>query len=144
MKVLPFGAKSVKNHNSMSISTIIILMFIGVCAGMLSGFVGVGGGMIIVPGLIFLLGASQLSAQGTSLAVIMLPVGIFGVMNYYKAGHINIQYAAIIALAFVIGSYFGSKYALKVPEHKIKFLFGLFLLYISIRMIYSGASKWFG
>ena len=65
-------------------------------------------------------------------------------MNYYKAGHINIQYAAIIALAFVIGSYFGSKYALKVPEHKIKLLFGLFLLYISVRMIYSGASKWFG
>jgi hypothetical protein len=128
----------------MSISTILILIFIGVCAGMLSGFVGVGGGMIIVPGLIFLLGASQLSAQGTSLAVIMLPVGIFGVMNYYKAGHINIQYAAIIALAFVIGSYFGSKYALRVPEHKIKLLFGLFLLYISIRMIYSGASKWFG
>jgi uncharacterized membrane protein YfcA len=128
----------------MSISTILILIFLGICAGMLSGFVGVGGGMIIVPGLIFLLGASQLSAQGTSLAVIMLPVGIFGVMNYYKAGHINIQYAAIIALAFVVGSYFGSKYALKVPEHKIKLLFGLFLLYISIRMIYSGASKWFG
>jgi uncharacterized membrane protein YfcA len=128
----------------MSISTILILIFLGICAGMLSGFVGVGGGMIIVPGLIFLLGASQLSAQGTSLAVIMLPVGIFGVMNYYNAGHINIQYAAIIALAFVIGSYFGSKYALKVPEHKIKLLFGLFLLYISIRMIYSGASKWFG
>ncbi|MFY7708242.1 MAG: sulfite exporter TauE/SafE family protein [Flavobacteriales bacterium] len=128
----------------MSISTILILIFLGICAGMLSGFVGVGGGMIIVPGLIFLLGASQLSAQGTSLAVIMLPVGIFGVMNYYKAGHINIQYAAIIALAFVIGSYFGSKYALKVPEHKIKLLFGLFLLYISVRMIYSGASKWFG
>lgn len=128
----------------MSISTILILIFLGICAGMLSGFVGVGGGMIIVPGLIFLLGASQLSAQGTSLAVIMLPVGIFGVMNYYKAGHINIQHAAIIALAFVIGSYFGSKYALRVPEHKIKFLFGLFLLYISIRMIYSGASKWFG
>lgn len=128
----------------MSISTILILVLIGVCAGMLSGFVGVGGGMIIVPGLIYLLGASQLSAQGTSLAVIMLPVGIFGVINYYKAGHINVQYAAIIALAFIIGSYFGSKYALKVPEHKIKFLFGLFLLYISVRMIYSGASKWFG
>jgi hypothetical protein len=60
----------------MSISTILILIFLGICAGMLSGFVGVGGGMIIVPGLIFLLGASQLSAQGTSLAVIMLPVGI--------------------------------------------------------------------
>ncbi len=128
----------------MSVSTILILILIGVCAGVLSGFVGVGGGMIIVPGLVFLLGASQLSAQGTSLAVIMLPVGIFGVMNYYKAGHINLSFAFVIALAFVLGSYIGSKYALKVPEHKIKFLFGLFLLYISIKMIYSGATKWFG
>jgi uncharacterized protein len=128
----------------MSVSTVLILILIGVCAGVLSGFVGVGGGMIIVPGLVFLLGASQLSAQGTSLAVIMLPVGIFGVMNYYKAGHINLSFALIIALAFVVGSYIGSKYALKVPEHKIKFLFGLFLLYIAIRMVYSGASKWFG
>lgn len=128
----------------MSVSTILLLILIGVCAGVLSGFVGVGGGMIIVPGLVFLLGASQLSAQGTSLAVIMLPVGIFGVMNYYKAGHINLSFALIIALAFVVGSYIGSKYALKVPEHKIKFLFGLFLLYIAIRMVYSGATKWFG
>jgi uncharacterized membrane protein YfcA len=126
----------------LSFSTILILILIGVCAGLLSGFVGVGGGMIIVPGLIYLLGKGQLEAQGTSLAVIMLPVGILGVMNYYKAGNVNINYALVIAIAFVVGSYFGSKYALKVPEHKIKVIFGFFLLYVAIRMLHSGGMKW--
>ncbi len=126
----------------LSFSTILILVVIGICAGLLSGFVGVGGGMIIVPGLIYLLGKGQLEAQGTSLAVIMLPVGILGVMNYYKAGNVNINYALVIAIAFVVGSYFGSKYALKVPEHKIKVIFGVFLLYVAIRMLHSGGMKW--
>ena len=126
----------------LSFSTILILVIIGICAGLLSGFVGVGGGMIIVPGLIYLLGKGQLEAQGTSLAVIMLPVGILGVMNYYKAGNVNINYALVIAIAFVVGSYFGSKYALKVPEHKIKVIFGIFLLYVAIRMLHSGGMKW--
>jgi uncharacterized membrane protein YfcA len=126
----------------MSFSTILILIIIGVCAGLLSGFVGVGGGMIIVPGLIYLLGKGQLEAQGTSLAVIMLPVGVLGVMNYYKAGNVNVYFALVIAIAFVLGSYFGSKYALKVPEHKIKVFFGIFLLYIAIRMLHSGGMKW--
>lgn len=128
----------------MSLTTIAILAFIGLMAGLLSGFVGIGGGMVIVPGLIYLLGKGQLEAQGTSLAVIMMPVGILGVMNYYKAGHININFALVIAAMFVIGSYFGSKYALKLPEHKIKVIFGIFLLYIAIRMLVSGSKQWFG
>jgi uncharacterized membrane protein YfcA len=128
----------------MSLTTIAILAFIGLMAGLLSGFVGIGGGMVIVPGLIYLLGKGQLEAQGTSLAVIMMPVGILGVMNYYKAGHININFALVIAAMFVIGSYFGSKYALKLPEHKIKVVFGIFLLYIAIRMLVSGTKQWLG
>jgi uncharacterized protein len=128
----------------MSLTTIAILAFIGLMAGLLSGFVGIGGGMVIVPGLIYLLGKGQLEAQGTSLAVIMMPVGILGVMNYYKAGHININFALVIAAMFVIGSYFGSKYALKLPEYKIKVIFGIFLLYIAIRMLVSGSKQWFG
>lgn len=127
----------------MTTMEVLMLLGIGVLAGLLSGFVGVGGGIVIVPALIYLLGASQFEAQGTSLAVIMMPVGLFGVINYYKAGHINITYAALIAVAFVLGSYFGSKYALKVPEHKVKFIFGIFLLYISIKMLSSSWSKLF-
>jgi uncharacterized membrane protein YfcA len=128
----------------MSLTTIAVLAFIGLLAGLLSGFVGIGGGMVIVPGLIYLLGKGQLEAQGTSLAVIMMPVGILGVMNYYKAGHININFALVIAAMFVIGSYFGSKYALKITEYKIKVVFGIFLLYIAIRMLVSGTKQWLG
>lgn len=128
----------------MSVSTILLLLLIGISAGIMSGFVGIGGGIIIVPGLVFLLGVSQLHAQGTSLAVLIMPVGILGVMNYYKAGQVNIPHALIIASAFFIGSYFGSKFALKVPEHKVKFIFGIFLLYVSARLLISGGTKWFG
>ena len=72
----------------MDVNTVLILLSIGLFAGLLSGFVGVGGGIIIVPGLIIFLGFSQHTAQGTSLALLMLPVGVLAVMNYYKAGHI--------------------------------------------------------
>lgn len=121
----------------MTTSSILILILIGLTAGLLSGFVGIGGGMVIVPGLVFLLGASQLLAQGTSLAMLMLPVGVLGVMNYYKAGNVNFQYVLIMGAAFVLGSYFGSKYALRIPEQKVKLVFGIFLLYMSIRMIWN-------
>ncbi|MCC6600200.1 MAG: sulfite exporter TauE/SafE family protein [Crocinitomicaceae bacterium] len=122
---------------------LLLLIVIGLVAGMLSGFVGVGGGIIIVPALVFALGMTQLQAQGTSLAVLLLPVGIFAVMNYYKAENINVAAALIIAGTFVIGAYYGSKFALKLPEHKVKFVFGLLMFYVSIRMIYSSGMKWF-
>ena len=121
-----------------------MLVLVGFLAGMLSGFVGVGGGIIIVPALVFILGMTQLQAQGTSLAVMLLPVGIFAVMNYYKAGNIQTSAALIIAATFVVGAYFGSKYALRLPEHKVKFVFGFFMLYVAIKMVYSSGMKWFG
>jgi uncharacterized protein len=132
-----------KMKPDMPISTILILVVIGVLAGMLSGFVGVGGGMIIVPALVYFLSLTQMQAQGTSLTVLLLPVGILAVMNYYNAGQINIKYALIIGATFVVGSYFGSKYALKLPEHKVKFIFALFMLYVAIKMLYTSGSKWF-
>lgn len=124
----------------MSTSTILILIFIGLAAGTMSGFVGIGGGMVIVPGLVFLLGASQMLAQGTSLAMLMFPVGILGVYNYYKAGNVNFNYVLIMGAAFILGSYFGSKYALKISEHKVKLIFGIFLLYLAVKLIW-GAAK---
>ena len=126
-----------------TIAQMLILLLVGLMAGALSGFVGVGGGMIIVPAMIYLLHMNQMQAQGISLAVLMLPVGILGVMNYYKAGHINFNYAFVIAAGFVVGSYFGSKYALKLPEHKIKFLFGLLLLFIAGQMLWKSGTKLF-
>jgi uncharacterized membrane protein YfcA len=137
MKALTFRQNLFQKNMDMTTSSILILVMIGLVAGLLSGFVGVGGGMIIVPGLVFLLGASQMTAQGTSIALLMFPVGILGVINYYKTGNVNFQYVIIMGLAFVLGSYFGSKWALKISEQKVKLVFGIFLLYMSIRMIYN-------
>ncbi|MCB0760806.1 MAG: sulfite exporter TauE/SafE family protein [Flavobacteriales bacterium] len=116
--------------------TLIILIIIGILAGILSGFVGVGGGMIIVPALIYFMGFTQFQAQGTSLAMMLPPIGILAVMNYHKSGNVNITYALIIAVTFIIGGFFGSKLALKLPENKVKLIFGLIMLYAAIRMIW--------
>lgn len=128
----------------MTIYQLVVLLFIGFFAGMLSGFVGVGGGLIIVPALVYFLGFGQFEAQGTSLAVLLLPVGILAVMQYYKAGHINMNFALVIALAFIVGSLVGSKGALALPPHKVKFVFGLFMIYAAIRITWSSGVEWFG
>jgi uncharacterized membrane protein YfcA len=125
-----------------SVTQLLILVLVGLLAGALSGFVGVGGGIIIVPAMIYFMNMNQMQAQGVSLALLMLPVGILGVMNYYKAGHIQFSYVIIIAIGFVLGNYFGSKYAMKVPEHKIKFLFALLMLYVAVQMLWKSGAKW--
>ncbi len=122
----------------MTLQTIFILILIGFFAGILSGFIGVGGGILIVPALVYALGLTQHEAQGTSLLLMLPPIGILAVMNYYKAGQINIWYGVIIAIAFVLGGYFGSKLSLKLSPDKVKLIFGIIMLYVSIRMIYSG------
>src|ERR1700741_1731283 len=96
-----------------SMNEILILLVVGLAAGMLSGMVGVGGGIIIVPALVYFLGFTQHSAQGTTLFMFLFPIGILGVMQYYKAGHVDWKTAGIMALTFIIGSYLGSKWALK-------------------------------
>jgi len=123
----------------MSISTLLILIAIGLVAGIISGFVGVGGGVVIIPALIYFLGLNQLEAQGTSLAVMLPPIGILAVMNYHKTGNINLTYGIIIALTFIIGGWVGSKMALKIPVVKVKLIFGLFLLYVGVRMVWASA-----
>jgi uncharacterized membrane protein YfcA len=105
---------------SMDIQMWIVLILIGVASGMLSGFVGVGGGLIIVPALVLFLEFSQKMAQGTSLAILLLPVGILAVMEYYKHGYIDIKIALIISVGFVIGGFFGSRIALVLPQDTIK------------------------
>lgn len=127
----------------MSFGTVLILVAIGVAAGMLSGFIGVGGGMIVVPALIYFLGLSQFEAQGTSLAMMIPPIGFLGVLNYYKSDAINIKYALIIAVFFVIGAYFGSKITLKLPPAKVKFAFGILMLYVAFRMVWTSGKELF-
>jgi uncharacterized protein len=116
----------------------LILLLIGLFAGILSGFVGVGGGVLIVPALVFFLGLSQHEAQGTSLFVLAMPVVILAVLNYAKSNNVNWTYGAVIATTFVIGGYFGSKLSLKLSPGLVKFVFGLIMAYVSIRLVISG------
>jgi uncharacterized membrane protein YfcA len=122
----------------MTPQTIFMLVSIGLFAGLLSGFVGVGGGIIIVPALVFLLGLTQHQAQGTSLFVLMLPVVSFAVLNYWKSGNVKWEYGLVIAMTFIVGAYFGSKLSLKISPGLVQLLFGILMAYISFRMILSG------
>jgi uncharacterized membrane protein YfcA len=104
-------------------------------AGILSGLVGVGGGIIIVPALVFFLGFTQQQAQGTSLGLLLLPVGILAVMNYYNKGQIDVRIVAIMAITFVIGGWLGSKWALALPEKTVRKIFAIILFYAAIKMM---------
>ena len=115
-----------------------MLVSIGLFAGLLSGFVGVGGGIIIVPALVFFLGLTQHQAQGTSLFVLMLPVVSFAVLNYWKSGNVKWEYGLVIAMTFIVGAFFGSKLSLKISPGLVQLLFGILMAYISFRMILSG------
>lgn len=118
----------------MALSTLLMLILIGLLAGMLSGLVGIGGGIIMVP-LLLLLGFSQHQAQGTSLAVLVVPVTAVAVYNYYKEGFIDWKFAAIIAVFFVVGGYFGSKLAISIDQKMLKKIFGIVLLLVAGKMI---------
>ena len=120
----------------MTLTTIALLVLIGVAAGILSGFVGVGGGLIIVPALMWLLSFSQHQAQGTSLAVLLLPVGILAVMNYYKAGQIDLKAAGVISVAFILGGYLGSKWSLMLPAETVRKIFGVIMLIGALKLIF--------
>ena len=122
----------------MSLQTILLLGIIGIAAGLLSGLVGVGGGVIIVPALVFVLGLTQHQAQGTSLFVLSLPVLLLAVYNYWSSGNVNWRYGLLIASTFVIGAFLGSKLSLKLPVHWVKLIFGLFMAYVSIQLILAG------
>lgn len=130
-----------KNKYKMDLQTILILICLGVFTGMLSGVVGVGGGIILVPALVYLLGFSQLNAQGTSLALIMFPVGILGVFQYYKNGHIDFSIVLILAIGFIIGSFFGSKIALNIPQDITKKIFASLMIIIAVKMLFFDTKK---
>jgi hypothetical protein len=121
----------------MSTSMILILIVIGIITGVMAGMLGIGGAIIMIPSLVFLLGISQQTAQGTSLAVMLPPVGIIAAYNYYKAGQVNIKFAIILAVFFLAGSYFGSKLALTLPQAALKKIFGILLLLVAIKMLLS-------
>jgi uncharacterized membrane protein YfcA len=118
---------------------IIILLAIGLMAGILSGIAGIGGGLVIVPALVYFMHYSQHQAQGVSLTMFLLPIGFLGVYNYYKQGHVTpetIRFALIMCATFVVGSYFGSKIAVNINQDVLKKVFGVIILLVSLKMIF--------
>jgi uncharacterized membrane protein YfcA len=115
-------------------NTIYILLIIGLIAGFLSGLIGIGGGVVIVPVLVYVLHMNQITAQGTTIFMFLLPIGALSVYNYYNAGHVDFKYASIMALTFIVGSYFGSKTAISVDAKLIKQVFGVFMVLVGIKM----------
>lgn len=120
---------------TMTTQLVIILIMIGLVAGFMSGLVGVGGGIIIVPALILFLNYTQHQAQGTSLGLLLLPVGILAVMNYYNKGYIDIKVVAIMGIAFVLGGWLGSKLALQLSTETVKKIFAIVMFYAAFKML---------
>jgi uncharacterized membrane protein YfcA len=121
----------------MGLTTIIILLVIGLFAGIASGLVGIGGGIIIVPALIYFLSMSQLGAQGVSIGMLLMPVGFLAAYNYYVAGNLNIKYSLIIGITFIAGAWIGSKISLQIPPDTMRIIFGVFILLIALKMIFN-------
>ena len=121
----------------MGITTIIILLVIGLFAGIASGLVGIGGGIIIIPALIYFLSMSQQDAQGVSIGMLLLPVGFLAAYNYYTAGSFNFKYSLIIGSTFIVGAWLGSKISLQISPDTMRIIFGVFILLIALKMIFN-------
>jgi uncharacterized membrane protein YfcA len=115
---------------------VLIYVAIGLAAGLLSGFFGIGGGIIIVPALMYFAGFNQLLAQGTSLAVMLPPVGILAFWEYYKRGNVDITAGLIICVMLLIGGMVGGKIAQMVPPIILKKCFAVFLMLVSVKMLF--------
>ena len=111
-------------------------VLLGLVVGVLSGMVGVGGGIILVPALVFFYGFSQHMAQGTSTAMLLPPIGILAAYTYYKNGYVDVRAAALFCAGFVLGGLFGAKLAVVFPKEVLRRGFGVFLFIISARMIF--------
>jgi hypothetical protein len=114
-----------------------LVAVLGLAAGVVSGLFGVGGAIVIIPGLVLLAKLPQHTAHGTSLAALLLPVGILGALEYYKRGQVNIPYAAVVAVGLLIGAYFGARLAGNMSDVMLRKAFGVFLLLVSVRLLAS-------
>jgi uncharacterized protein len=114
------------------------LFAIGLAAGVLSGMFGIGGGLVIVPALVFLMKMDQLDSIATSLAALIPPVGLLGAFAYYRSGHINIRYALLIAAGLFLGAYFGARVSLGLSPLVLRRIYGIFLLFVSARLLLLG------
>jgi uncharacterized membrane protein YfcA len=118
-------------------TNILLYLLLGLVAGTLSGLIGIGGGVLIVPALIFLFGLSQHQAQGTTLALLVPPIGFLAAWTYYQQGYVDLKIAALICIGFFFGGLLGAKFATKLSDIALERVFGVALLLISLKMIFT-------
>jgi len=116
--------------------SVVFYFIAGLLAGTFSGFFGIGGGVIMVPVLVFLFGLTQHQAQGTALAAMLPPITLLATLRYYYGGNVNIPIAIFMSIGLLLGAYFGAEFSHYVPENILKRLFGVLLLFVSVRMIF--------
>ena len=115
--------------------SIYFCLLLGLIAGVASGFLGIGGGTIVIPALVYLAGFTQHQAQGTTLALMVPPIGLLAAMKYYQAGNVDIKVAALVCLGFFIGGFFGASFVTPIPDLMLKKVFGVFLILVALKMI---------
>ncbi|MGA2847688.1 MAG: sulfite exporter TauE/SafE family protein [Terracidiphilus sp.] len=114
-----------------------MILAVGLVVGLFSGVVGIGGGILFVPALIWLLGMDQHKAQGTSLGALLLPVGMFAFLEYYRKGNADVRVAALLAAGFLVGGYFGAVGAQHIPEVWLRRIFALTLIAVGGKLLFS-------
>ncbi|MCX5634211.1 MAG: sulfite exporter TauE/SafE family protein [Phycisphaerae bacterium] len=117
-------------------TNILLYILVGLAAGILSGLIGIGGGIIVVPALVLLFGMTQHTAQGTTLAMMLPPIGALAVWAYYQKGHIDFKVAGLLCIGFLIGGFFGANFAMKIGEQMLRRIFGIVFLVVSLKMIF--------
>jgi uncharacterized membrane protein YfcA len=115
---------------------VLFYVLLGIAAGVLSGLIGIGGGIIIVPALVFLFGLTQHQAQGTTLALMVPPIGILAAWTYYQQGNVNLKIAGFVCLGFIFGGLFGAKIATGLSNEMLQRVFGVVLFLVSLKMIF--------
>ncbi len=111
-------------------------LIVGLIAGFMSGFLGIGGASIMIPLFTVFFGLSQHNAQGTSLAAMLAPVFILAVLKYYHEGHVNVQMAVLVAIGLTVGGLVGAQYAQVTPDAALKKVFGIYMIVIGIKMVF--------
>ena len=115
----------------------VLYVLLGIAAGMLSGLIGIGGGVIIVPALIFLFGFSQHQAQGTTLALLVPPIGLPAAWAYFKHGYVNFEVAMLVCVGFFLGGFIGAKLATGVSSVVLERVFGIAMLVVGLKMLFA-------
>ena len=121
----------------MNATNILLYLLLGLTTGIFSGLIGIGGAIIIIPTLVLGFGLSQHMAQGTTLALMVPPIGLLAAWTYYKAGFVDLKIAALICLGFFVGGFIGARFVTDIPDLLLKRIFGVMLLLAAVKMFFA-------